>query len=750
MSNQINQYNQIDPAIETRVEALLQQMTLAEKVGQLVQITPSIMPDPDQLTELLAKVGSGEVSIEALFKPRPDLEELIRTGSIGSLLNMANPQQINQLQRIAVEESRLGIPLIVGSDVIHGFRTIFPIPLAEACTWNPELLEQASRVAATEAAAAGIDWIFAPMVDNSRDPRWGRVAEGSGEDVFLGGVMAEARVRGFQTAVSPDNRNIAACPKHYVGYGASEAGRDYNPTELTERTLREVHLPPFAAAFAAGAGSVMSAFNDISGVPASANPFTLKTVLRDEWQWPGVVLSDFGSIAELVLHGVAADLKEAARLAILAGVDMDMMNDAYGPYLAELVAEGSVPEAVVDESVRRVLRLKLALGLFERPFTDETLLNQTILSDGARQLALEVAQQSIVLLKNEGDLLPLSPAKRVAVIGPLADARRDMLGMWTLFGKEEDAETVLEGVGRYAVALTHAAGCSLTGSEGVAETAVLAAVDQADVVLLVVGEGANMSGEARSRSQLGLPGQQQALADLVAQTGKPLVVVLMGGRPLIVPRLLEQADAVLMAWHGGICAGRAVADIVFGAVNPSGKLTMSWPRREGQIPVYYSHKSTGRPMTGEGVPQFGEPFKSRYIDLPNEPQFPFGFGGSYTTFEYADLVVEKTAVLPPSSTLVVSATVCNSGSRAGTEVVQLYIRDLVGSVTRPVKELKGFQRITLQPGEAQQVRFELPIAELAFWDAQMQHRVEPGEFQVWIGPNAASGLVGSFAVVAGD
>ena len=366
MTHLVNQYNQLDPAIEAQVEALLQQMTLAEKVGQLVQITPSIMPDPDQLTELLAKVGSGEVSIEALFKPRPDLEELIRTGSIGSLLNMANPQQINQLQRIAVEESRLGIPLIVGSDVIHGFRTIFPIPLAEACTWNPELLEQASRVAATEAAAAGIDWIFAPMVDNSRDPRWGRVAEGSGEDVFLGGVMAEARVRGFQTAVSPGGRHVAACPKHYVGYGASEAGRDYNPTELTERTLREVHLPPFAAAFAAGAGSVMSAFNDISGVPASANPFTLKTVLRDEWQWPGVVLSDFGSIAELVPHGVAADLKEAARLAILAGVDMDMMNDAYGPYLAELVAEGSVPEAVVDESVRRVLRVLTAFPALHR------------------------------------------------------------------------------------------------------------------------------------------------------------------------------------------------------------------------------------------------------------------------------------------------------------------------------------------------------------------------------------------------
>lgn len=750
MSDLIKQYNQLDPAIEARVEPLLQQMTLAEKVGQLVQITPAPMPDPDQLTELLAKLASGELTMETLFQPRPNLEELIRTGSIGSLLNMADPHQINRLQQVAVAESRLGIPLIVGSDVIHGFRTIFPIPLAEVCTWNPDLLEQASRVAAAEASAAGIDWIFAPMVDNSRDPRWGRVAEGSGEDVFLGGVMAQARVRGFQTAVLPSDRRIAACPKHYVGYGASEAGRDYNPTELTERTLRELHLPPFAAAFAAGAGSVMSAFNDISGVPASAHPFTLKTVLREEWQWPGVVLSDFGSIAELVEHGVAANLKEAARLAILAGVDMDMMNNAYAPYLAELVAEGSVPEAVVDESVRRVLRLKMGLGLFERPFTDETLLPQTILRDEAKQLALEVARQSMVLLKNESNVLPLSPSTRLAVIGPLADARRDMLGMWTLFGKEEDAETVLEGVGRYVPEAVHVAGCSLTGGE-VEETAVLAAIAQADVVVLVVGEGANMSGEARSRAQLGLPGQQQALADLVAQAGKPLVVVLMGGRPLIVPRLIEQADALLMAWHGGICAGRAVADILFGAVNPSGKLTMSWPRHEGQIPVYYSHKNTGRPMTGEGVAQFGEPFKSRYIDLPNEPQFPFGFGRSYTTFVYEDLVVE-TAVLPPTpaqagATLIVSATVRNSGNQAGAEVVQLYIRDLVGSVTRPVKELKAFQRLTLQPGEAQQVRFALPVEQLAFWDAQMQHRIEPGEFHVWIGPDAASGLIGSFSVV---
>jgi beta-glucosidase len=535
-----------------------------------------------------------------------------------------------------------------------------------------------------------------------------------------------------------------------VGYAAAEAGRDYNTVDISERTLRDIHLPPFKAAFTAGAGSVMSSFNEIGGVPVSANGFVLGQVLRQEWQWPGVVLSDYEAIRELIPHGVAANLKEAARLAILAGVDMDMMSDAYHQYLAELVGEGSVPEAVVDEAVRRVLRLKIGLGLFERPYVEESLAAQVTLRPEDRQLALQVAQESMVLLKNKGALLPLSPGKdHIAVLGSLAAARRDLLGTWTLFGQEEDVDSVLEGIYDHLgseAALSHLPGCTLASYEPIDVAAVVALAENADVVIMVLGEGHNMSGEARSRAYLGLPGRQQELFDIVAQTGKPIVVVLMGGRPLIIPKVMEQAEAVLMAWHGGIRAGQAVADILFGAANPSGRLTASWPRTEGQIPVYYGHKNTGRPMEGTGTTQFLEPFKSRYIDLPNEPLFPFGYGLSYTTFTYRDLTVE-TPVINAEGTVIVSALIHNSGIRPGTEVVQLYIRDLVGSITRPVKQLRGFQRITLQPGEELRVRFEMPAHDLGFTGLNKQYVIEPGAFKVWVGPNASEGLVGDFEIV---
>jgi beta-glucosidase len=749
MDSDVLQLNQVDEQSEARIERLLAEMTLAEKVGQLVQLAPFEMPDPDEFEALIQKAGEANASIQAVLPPRPGLTDDIRNGRIGSLLNLADAALVNRYQRIAAEESRLGIPLLVGSDVIHGFRTVFPIPLAEACTWDPPLLERAARVAAQEASAAGIDWIFAPMLDIGRDPRWGRVAEGAGEDPFLTAVMGEARVRGFQSGNLANGRRIAACPKHFVAYGAAEAGRDYNTVDISERTLRDVHLPPFKAAFDAGAGSVMSSFNEIGGVPVSANSFVLDMVLRQEWEWPGVVLSDFAAIGELVPHGVAADLKEAARLAILEGVDIDMMSGAYQQHLAELVTEGSVPQAVVDQSVRRMLRLKFGLGLFEQPYVDESLAAQVTLREESRALALQVAQQSMVLLKNENGLLPLAPGnQRLALIGPLAAARRDMLGTWTVFGKAADADTLLEGVQSYLEedpALSYVPGCTLTGDEPIDELAMTAALKAADVVILALGEGHNLSGEARSRTALGLPGQQQALFDMAARAARPLVLVLMGGRPLVVPELVERADAVLMAWHGGIRAGQAIADLLFGAANPSGKLTASWPRSEGQIPVYYAHKSTGRPMAGEGTTQFEEAFKSGYIDSPNEPLFPFGYGLSYTTFDYRDLEVE-TPVIAATGTLVVRATLENTGPRAGTEVVQLYVRDLVGSVTRPVKELKGFQRLTLKPGEAQSVRFDLPVSALGFTGLDMVHRVEPGEFQVWIGPNAADGLGGHFMV----
>jgi beta-glucosidase len=738
-----------DRQIEARVDDLIQRMTLAEKVGQLVQGSPF---RPADVAAFIAKVQAAQASGQPAPggpDPRPDLDDLIRAGRVGSLLNVMDVALVNRCQRAAVEQSRLGIPLIVGHDVIHGYRTVFPIPLAEACTWDPALLERAARAAAEEASAHGVDWIFAPMVDVARDPRWGRIAESAGEDPFLGGVLAQARVRGFQCVDLASGRRIAACPKHYVGYGASEAGRDYNTVDFSERTLRDVHLPPFKAAFEAGAPSVMSAFNEIGGVPATVNALTLRTILRDEWGWGGVVLSDYEAVRELIAHGVAADLKDAARLSILAGLDMDMMSDAYAAHLAELVESGAVPQELIDAAVRRVLRLKLGLGLFERPYTDPALASQLTLRDDFRALALAVAQQSIVLLKNQGGLLPLAPGgQRIALIGPLADNQRDLLGAWAINGQPGDVETVRAGFGAYLAGAEHLEympGCAVQGDDGAGIAAAVRAAERADVVVLALGESAEMSGEAHSRTHLGLPGRQQELFDAVSATGKPIVVVLMSGRPLVIPRLAERAGALLAAWHGGIRAGRAVADIVFGAACPSGKLTASWPRAEGQIPVYYAHKSTGRPATGAGTAQFFEPFRSTYLDEPNAPLFPFGYGLSYTTFSYRDLAVE-TPVVDPSGELVVSAVVENTGGRAGVEVVQLYVRDLVGSVTRPVKQLKGFQRVELEPGRSATVRFTIPAAELGFHGLDLRYVVEPGAFAVWVGPDSASGLAGQFTV----
>lgn len=746
-------YNNLDPETEKRVDALLAQMTLVEKIGQLVQLNPFAPFDPDDYEAKKREAEEAGAPFEYEPRLRDDMEDLLRGGRIGSFLNVMTPKVINHCQRIAVEESRLGIPLLVGADVIHGYRTIFPIPLAEASTWNPDLLERASRVAAEEASAAGVDWIFAPMVDVSRDPRWGRIAEGAGEDPFLGMAMARARVRGFQSTGLTSGRNIAACPKHYVGYGAAEGGRDYNTVDFSERTLRDVYLPPFKAAFEAGAGAVMSSFNELGGLPVTANPFILRTILRDEWQWPGVVLSDYDAVRELIPHGVAANLREAARLSILAGLDIEMVSTSYHDHLADLVTAGEVPEALVDEAVRRVLRLKFRLGLFERPYTDESLHDAVILQPAFRELALEAARESMVLLQNEDNILPLSPDVRLTVIGPLADNRADMLGCWSLHNHPEDVETVLEGLSAYLPGDTwsYQPGCPIRDDRpdgsGI-ETdipAAVAATREADVVLLVLGESADMSGEGHSRTTLGLPGRQQELVDAIAETGKPIVCVLMSGRPLVIPRLAAQVKGLLVAWHAGIRAGRAVADLLFGAANPSGRLTASWPRSEGQIPVYYAHKSTGRPAAESGTRQFAEAFKSVYMDEPNSPLFPFGYGLSYTTFTYANLQIAE-SMLGPDDTLRVSVTITNSGDRAGAEVVQLYVRDLVACVTRPVRELKGFQKIWLQPGEQRTVSFEVPVRDLGFSGLDMQYTVEPGDFKLWVGPNAVDGLEGAFRV----
>ncbi|HWQ05212.1 MAG TPA: glycoside hydrolase family 3 N-terminal domain-containing protein [Longilinea sp.] len=740
-------YNQLDPIIEKRVDELIARMTLEEKVGQLVQQYPFSGLDWDLINQqkVLAE-EQGQAFIFHRVLP-PEVDAFLLAGKTGTV-SCSDVRTANYMQHLAMEGSRLGIPLLVANDVIHGFRTIFPIPLAGSCSWNPELLEQAERVAAEEASASGISWIFSPMVDIARDPRWGRIAEGAGEDPFLCMAIAQARVRGLQGRDLQSGSRIAACPKHYVGYGGAEAGRDYNTVELSERTLRDVYLPPFKAAFDAGAGSTMSAFNEISGVPGTSNPFTLGTVLRQEWQWPGVVISDFNSIGELVRHGVAANLKEAARLAILAGVDIDMESGAYANHLAELVEEGRVPLEVLDESVRRVLRLKFGLGLFEHPFTDETLAERVILDPTFRTLALEVARQSMVLLKNQADLLPLKAGQgRLAVIGPLADNRADLLGCWAGAGQAADVDTVLEGIKNYLPdsAFTYVPGCTLDGAALVDLSEALTAARAADLVVLAVGEGEGLSGESHSRTHLGLPGRQQELVDAIAALGKPIVCVLMCGRPLVIPRLVEQVDALLLAWHNGIRAGQAVADILFGAVNPSGKLTASWPRAEGQIPLYYAHKSTGRPADSSGTTQFEVPFLSTYLDEPNTPLFQFGFGLSYTRFAYTDLKVE-TPSIPLEGTLTASVAIKNSGNRAGTEIVQLYVRDLVGSVTRPVKELKGFERVPLEPGDERRVRFEVPVQSLGFHGLDMHYVVEPGDFKIWIGPDSQAGLEGAFEV----
>lgn len=738
-----------------RIESLLAGMTLAEKVGQLVMQNAFAPIDWMEVGRQRKLADEQGLPYEIPLDLSATIEEQVRGGHVTGI-NSADPRINARLQRIAVEESRLGIPLLVSQDVLHGFRTVFPIPLAAACSWDPDLVERASRAAAVEATTAGINSFFAPMVDIARDPRWGRIAEGAGEDPFLGSAMAGAQVCGFQSADLPGGRRIAACPKHYAGYGAAEAGRDYNTVDLSERTLRDVYLPPFRAAFDAGAGSTMSSFNEISGVPGTCNAFLLRAVLRDEWGWSGPVVSDFNAIAELVEHGVAAGPKDAARLSILAGVDVDLDSGAYLTHLEDLVREAAVPMEVLDAAVRRVLRLKLDLGLFEHPYAAEGPPEQHVLTADHCELAIQLATQSLVLLKNEGQLLPLRPGGvKVALIGPLANDRADLLGTWATVGQASDVETVLAGIERYLGHgdLVFEPGCSLTGGEDAEGggndagfAAAVAAARGADVVVVAVGEGADMSGEAHSRAHLGLPGRQQDLVDALAATDRPLVAVVICGRPLVVPKLAEQVDALLLAWHGGIRGGRAVADMLFGISNPSGKLSASWPRAEGQIPVYYAHKPTGRPAEGAGTTQYDVPFRSTYMDEPNSPLFAFGQGLSYTTFAYRDLKV-LTPIVLVDGTVQASAVVKNTGDRPGEEIVQLYVRDVVCSVTRPVKELKGFRRVPLAAGEEREVVFELPVAELGCHGPDMRYGVEPGLFKVWIGSDSTQGLEGKFEVV---
>jgi beta-glucosidase len=695
--------------LERRIDSLLARMTLEEKVGQL--------------------------NLPSVFGPvSPAQMDLVRKGLVGGFLNVDGAQAARDIQRVAMEQSRLHIPLLLGLDVIHGYRTIFPIPLAEAGTWDPEIAEATARSAAREARAAGVNWTFAPMVDIARDPRWGRIAEGSGEDPYLGSLMAAARVRGFQTS-------ILATAKHFAAYGGAEAGREYNTVDVSERTLRDIYLPPFKAAVDAGAGSIMSAFNEIAGIPSSANPWLTNTVLRGEWGFDGLVVSDWTSIAELIPHGIAATRADAGRLALAAGVDMDMVSQIYLDSLPALVQSGRVPIAQVDSAVRRILREKLRLGLFEEP-------NRGVAATAPpldRELARRVARESIVLLRNEGGLLPLGAnAKTIAVIGPLAADSAAPLGPWHTRGQPGDVVSVLTAIRERAGAgatVLHAAGTGLTDADTSGIAAAVALARRADVTVLVVGEPDSMSGEASSRVRLDLPGVQERLQQAVVATGKPVVLVLMNGRPLILSWAAEHVPAIVETWFLGIETGHAVADVLFGDVNPSGRLPVSFPRTVGQIPIYYNAKNTGRPAVA------GQHFTSKYLDVPNSPLFPFGYGLSYTSFAYRDLRL-RAARLGSADTLVVTVTVANTGTRAGTEVAQLYVRDDVGSVTRPVRELKGFQRVALAPGETRSVEFRVPVRSLSFWDAAMKFVVEPGTFHVFVGSNSTAELDAGFEVVA--
>jgi beta-glucosidase len=700
--------------IDQRIDDLLSRMTIDEKVGQLVQY-------------------SGYTDERA---------EIIRAGGIGSLLNVTGAENTNRVQRIAVEESRLGIPLLFGLDVIHGFRTIFPIPLATASSWDPELITALEAIAAREARAAGVHWTFAPMVDIARDPRWGRIAEGAGEDPYLGSVIAAARVKGFQgdDVASPDH--IIACLKHYVAYGEPVGGRDYNSVDMSERSLREIYLPPFKAGVEAGAGSLMSGFNLLNGVPTTANKFTINRILRSEWGFDGFIVSDWNSVGELITHGYAADGPDAARLALEATIDMDMMGGIYGGQLADLVRADVIREALLDESVRRVLRAKFLLGLFDNPYADPETETAVILREDHVAAARDAARKSMVLLKNEGALLPLvEDISSIAVIGPLADNPADQLGTWHALGQPQDVVTAIAGIRDRAgptTTITYAQGSTITEPERDGFAEAVEAARSSDVAIVIVGEREFETGEAASRTSLDPPGVQQELIEAVHETGTPVVAVIMSGRPHTIPWLAENVPAILQAWQPGIQGGNALADVLWGDFNPSAKLTVSFPRSVGQIPIYYSRDNTGRPPADFR-------FTSRYLDSPNTPLYPFGHGLSYTTFEYSDLVLSADTITA-NDTLSVSATVRNTGAVAGEEVVQLYIRDRVASVVRPVKELKGFTKVHLEPGEQQTVRFSLRPRELGFFDQDMIWAVEPGDFNVWVGWSSDEGLEGSFVV----
>ena len=722
---------EISDPIEKKVNALLAQMTLDEKLGQLVQSN-----------------YQGELS---------DWEEIISKGQIGSFLNLPPDAKIvNEIQKMAVEKSRLGIPLLVGRDVIHGFKTIFPIPLGLAASWSTENAQLAMSVSAKEASTVGINWTFAPMIDVNWDPRWGRIAESCGEDPYLTTQMAVAMIKGFQGDTPANQSSIAACAKHFVGYGMAEAGRDYNTTYIPETLLRNVHLRPFKAAADAGCLTFMSAFNDLNGVPTSGNPFTLKTILRDEWAWDGMVVSDWDSVEEMINHGFSANKKEAAKQAFNSGVDMEMNSRCYN-HLPELLNEGAVSEELLNKHVANILRVKFKLGLFDNPYTDENLAEKTILASENLDAARKVARESMVLLKNNNNALPISKSQKVALIGPLSNAPHDQMGTWVFDGDGNNSitpltafESVLGNKLNYAVGLEYSRDNSHNGFPKA-----IAAALKSDVIVFIAGEESVLSGESNSRGIINLPGKQTDLIEALAKTGKPLVVIVMAGRPLAIGAELELADAVVYAWHPGTMAGPAIADVVFGDYNPSGKLPVTFVKGAGQIPFYYYRKNTGRPSNPDNIiyiddiprnsKQLSLGFKSHHIDYGITPLLPFGYGLSYSNFEYSDVYLSANEI-SMNGELKASCSITNISNVDGIEIVQLYTRDVAASITRPIKELKGFQRIELKAGESKEVTFTITAKDLEFFNGE-KYLTETGSFNLWIAKDSDSGDFVSFEIV---
>jgi beta-glucosidase len=749
------------PAIEKRVDALLKQMTLEEKMGQLVQYSDSGYDGQAQTAaEAAAAPGKNPTT-----KDKLDAMQLASTGRLGSMLNTVGQARTNALQHAAVEKSRLHIPLMFGADIIHGYKTVYPIPLGLAATFDPELVTSLGHISATEARTGGVDWFYSPMVDISRDPRWGRTQEGAGEDAYLGAAMARAYIRGYQGADLSLPTSVAASVKHFAAYGAAEAGREYNTTDMSESRLQQDYLPPYKAAVEAGAATIMSAFNALNGVPASANRYLLQDVLRDRWGFDGFVVSDYTAVMELRNHGIALDAATAARKAITAGVDVDMMSHYYDAELPALVKAGKVPISVIDEAVRRVLRVKFALGLFEHPFAEGTEVTAAVAEH--RPFVRKAAEESVVLLKNDAgangsSLLPLSESvKKIALIGPLGDNSGEMTGSWGVDRRDPDVVTVKDALEARAKkiggSVSYAKGTEISGDSETGFTEAVEAAKQADVAVLALGESSEMSGEAGSRARLDLPGNQEKLLEAVAATGRPVVLLVFSGRPLVLTWAAQHIPAIMETWFPGTEAGSAIVELLYGDVAPSGKLPMSFPRAVGQEPLYYNHFPTGRPPVGLDLtqPPGGDSrFFSRYIDVPNDALFSFGYGLSYTKFSYDGVAVSRNSIPFAEANrgdalnlVTVTATVRNTGNREGTEVVQCYVRNLGASLEQPVRSLEGFERVTLKPGESKQVSFKLGFPELSFYDNTGRAVIEQTDYTAWVGGSSDAEEHAEFRIV---